>query len=100
NDASLYAVRHFRKFLSQLLAAACEEIRQHRRNGDPVIDFVADYVEKHYAEDITLDIVAEHLHITGGYLSTYFKDKTGEYFVDYINSVRIRAAQRLLLDTD
>lgn len=95
-----YSVRHFRKFFNQLLVTACEEIQRNQRNGDPIVDFVIDYVEKHHAEDITLDIVAEHLHITGGYLSTYFKEKTGEYFVDYINGVRIRIAQRMLLETD
>ncbi|MNI09962.1 HTH-type transcriptional regulator YesS [compost metagenome] len=97
---SFYSMRQFRKFFSQLLVAACEEIQSKQSNGDPIINFVIDYVGKHYAEDITLDIVAEHLHITGGYLSTYFKEKTGEYFVDYINVVRIRFAQRLLLETD
>ncbi|MDF2668075.1 MAG: hypothetical protein K0R67_381 [Paenibacillus sp.] len=97
---SFYSGRHYRRFFSQLLVAACEEIRKHQKNGDPIIDFVLDYVQKCYAQDITLDIVAEHLHITGGYLSTYFKDKTGEYFVDYINGVRIGEAQRMLLETD
>lgn len=97
---SFYSGRHYRKFFSQLLVAACEEIRSIQKNVDPVIDFVVDYVNKHYDQDITLDIVAEHLHITGGYLSTYFKDKTGENFIDYINGVRIRVSQRMLLETE
>ncbi|MVQ40042.1 helix-turn-helix domain-containing protein [Paenibacillus sp. MAH-34] len=97
---SFYSGRHYRKFFSQLLVAACEEIRSNQKNEDPVIDFVVDYVNKHFAQDITLDIVAEHLHITGGYLSTYFKEKTGENFIDYINGVRIRVAQQMLLETD
>jgi AraC-like DNA-binding protein len=99
-NPSFYSGRHYRRFFSQLLVAACEEIRSNHKNGDPIIDFVVDYAEKHFAQDITLDIVAEHLHITGGYLSTYFKEKTGEYFVDYINGVRIREAKRMLLETD
>lgn len=97
---SFYSGKHYRKFFSQLLVAACEEIRRNQNNGDPVIDFVVDYVHKNYAQDITLDIVAEHLHITGGYLSTYFKEKTGENFIDYVNGVRTRIAQQMLLETD
>lgn len=97
---SFYAGRHYRRFFSRLLVAACEEIRGQRKNADPTIDFVLHYIEQHYAEDLTLEIVAEHLPITAGYLSTVFKEKTGEYFVDYVNGVRIREAQRMLLETD
>ncbi|SDE40236.1 Helix-turn-helix domain-containing protein [Paenibacillus sp. UNCCL117] len=95
---SFYSSRQYRMFFSQLLAAACEEIAGKQKNGDPIIDFVTEYVQAHYQKDITLDIVAEKLHITGGYLSTYFKEKTGEYFVDYINNVRIDKAKRMLLE--
>jgi YesN/AraC family two-component response regulator len=92
--------RQYRMFFSRLIAASCEEIRSIRKSGDPIIEFVTEYVQTNFAQDITLDIVAEQLHITGGYLSTYFKEKTGEYFVDYINGVRIGEAKRALLETD
>lgn len=96
----LYSGRQYRMFFSQLIVASCEEIRNIRKSGDPIIEFVTEYVQTNFAQDITLDIVAEQLHITGGYLSTYFKEKTGEYFVDYINGVRIGEAKRALLETD
>ncbi|MEF3311810.1 helix-turn-helix domain-containing protein [Paenibacillus sp. GYB004] len=96
----LYSGRQYRMFFSRLIVASCEEIRSIRKSGDPIIEFVTEYVQTNFAQDITLDIVAEQLHITGGYLSTYFKEKTGEYFVDYINGVRIGEAKRALLETD
>ncbi|WP_309121897.1 helix-turn-helix domain-containing protein [Paenibacillus sp.] len=40
--------------------------------------------------------IAEKLDITGGYLSTYFKEKTGMNFLDAVNDVRIRKARELL----
>ncbi|MNW01185.1 HTH-type transcriptional regulator YesS [compost metagenome] len=42
--------------------------------------------------------MADKLHITRSYLSTYFKEKTGINFVDYVNSVRIDKAKKLLLN--
>ncbi|WP_010277456.1 helix-turn-helix domain-containing protein [Paenibacillus senegalensis] len=97
---SFYSVKQYRMFFSQLLITACETIGMSKESEDKITDFVLQYVEKHYAEDITLDIVASQLAITGGYLSTYFKEKTGKNFVDYVNEVRIREAQRLLLNTN
>ncbi|WJH37568.1 helix-turn-helix domain-containing protein [Paenibacillus sp. CC-CFT747] len=99
SSQSFYSVKHYRKFFSQLLVAACQTIQYSRKVGDPIVAHVTNYVEKNYGEDITLDIVAEQLRITGGYLSTYFKEKTGEYFVDYVNRIRVEKAQHLLLET-
>lgn len=97
---SFYSVKQYLMSINQLLVSACETIGMGKESEDKITDFVIQYVEKHYAEDITLDIVASHLAITGGYLSTYFKEKTGKNFVDYVNEVRIREAQRLLLSTN
>lgn len=97
---SFYSVKHYRAFFNQLLFTACETIGMNKESEDKITAFVLEYVEAHYAQDITLDIVAGHLAITGGYLSTYFKEKTGKNFVDYVNEVRIREAKRLLLATN
>ncbi|WP_379350544.1 helix-turn-helix domain-containing protein [Paenibacillus sp. GCM10027629] len=42
-----------------------------------------DYLANHYAEAVTLDIVADKLKITSSYLSTYYKEKTGTNFVEH-----------------
>lgn len=57
--------------------------------------FVADaveYMKEHYAEDISLQSVAEKVGISGGYLSTLFSQNLNCKFVDYLNQVRIDRA--------
>lgn len=76
-----------------LLAAKSEE-------HDYIVGFVNRYLEKHYAEDITLDRVAEPLRVSTGYLSSYFKEKTGVNFIDYLHAIRIRKAKEALADTN
>ncbi|MHA6482396.1 helix-turn-helix domain-containing protein [Paenibacillus sp. strain BS8-2] len=66
---------------------------------DPITSFVLDYVGDHLAEEIYLDALAEKLNLSSGYLSTYFKDKTGSNFIEYVNETRIRKASELLLNT-
>jgi AraC-like DNA-binding protein len=66
--------------------------------ADPVSQFVLRFVEEHLAEDISLDMVADKLNISRGYLSTYFKEKTGVNFSDYLNQLRIQKTKEMLGD--
>ncbi|MCC3376760.1 AraC family transcriptional regulator [Cohnella sp. REN36] len=62
--------------------------------------FVKEYVESHFGDDLSLDAIAGKLGITGPYLSTYFKEKTGINFSDYTYTVRMSKAKEMLKDTD
>lgn len=57
------------------------------------------YIDAHYAEDISLDIVAEAIGISPFYLSRLFKAERGESFVEYLTSVRMKNAVRLARET-
>ncbi|WP_158289401.1 AraC family transcriptional regulator [Paenibacillus flagellatus] len=88
--------------LEQLLldwtAQAAEGFRSKKQLRDPITSAVVDYVNQHLSEEIYLDILAEHLNLSSGYLSSYFKEKTGMNIVDYINETRIMKATTLLID--
>ncbi|MNI02216.1 HTH-type transcriptional regulator YesS [compost metagenome] len=77
---------------------AAEAVREKKEQKDPVTFFVLEYVNERYAEDLYLDVLAEKLNLSGGYLSSYFKEKTGVNIVDYINETRIIKATALLDD--
>lgn len=98
--SSIHTVEELERYFETLISEAGRLIRVKKEERDPVISFVGSYLKEHYAEDITLDLVAGKMNITGGYLSTYFKEKTGINFVDYVNEFRIRQAMDLLLQTD
>lgn len=89
-----------RQVLESLIVDASEAIDNTKEKRDHITHFVKEYLENHYHEDITLEMMADHLNITRSYLSTYFKEKTGIYFVDYINSFRIEKVKELLLCSD
>ncbi|MCZ8516907.1 AraC family transcriptional regulator [Paenibacillus filicis] len=87
-------------FLEAFLRDTIELINKKKEVRDPITSFVIAYMEKHYDGDITLDLMAEKLNITSGYLSTYFKEKTGVNFIDYLNDLRIGKAKEMLLESD
>jgi two-component system response regulator YesN len=95
-----HTLEQLEALMEQTLAGACRLIGERKEQRDPMVSFVLDYLEFHYNEDITLDSVAGKLDISGGYLSTYFKEKTGNNFIDYVHEVRINKAKELLLHAD
>ncbi|QUL53418.1 response regulator [Paenibacillus tritici] len=61
---------------------------------------VKDYIESHYAENITLDKISGLLYMNSSYFSTFFKKHTGENYKQYLTDVRMKHARRLLLQSE
>ena len=58
-----------------------------------------DYLNEHYAENLSLDKISEHFFISKSNLSHYFKRETGLSPIQYIMQRRIGEAQSLLVET-
>lgn len=59
-----------------------------------------DYMEKHYAEEITLYSAAEYIHMNHIYVSRLFKKEIGKTFLDVLTGIRLKKACELLADSD
>ncbi len=57
------------------------------------------YIKQNYAQNISLQQVAEHVSLSFGYLSNLFKKELQITFVDYLNRYRIERAKELLIGT-
>ena len=64
------------------------------------ISDIVQYINSNYMEKITLDDISKRFYISRFYFSKVFKEVTGFTFVEYLNSVRVREAQRLLVNTN
>lgn len=64
------------------------------------VSAVIDYCSKHYTGDISVASVAEALHISKSYVSYIFSKSLLMNFCEYINSLRISRAVRLLESED
>ena len=58
------------------------------------------YIDRHLKDNITLESLAETVHLNPEYLSRMFKKITGKNIFSYINYIRINNACKLLVDTD
>lgn len=64
------------------------------------VHFAKQYIEEHYAENVTLNRIAEEAHVNPVYLSTIFKESTGINYSAYLTSIRMEKAKELLKKLD
>lgn len=60
---------------------------------------IAEYVDNHYSEKISLAELAVQEHVTTTYLSHFISDNLGMTFQEYVSSVRFERALKLLRNT-
>ncbi|KLV26585.1 hypothetical protein ABW02_10840 [Niallia circulans] len=58
------------------------------------------YIHEHYAEDLSLNILADKVYLSPRYLSDVFIQETGSGINKYIKQVRMDAAKNLLIHTN
>lgn len=67
--------------------------------SNKTIDTISSYIAQNYRSSLTLPEIAARFYISPYYLSRLFKKTTNLSLVEYINSVRIREARKLLETT-
>lgn len=80
-------------------APANREQQQNRRQRNQwLIQEVKSYIGKHYAQALSLEILAEFLSISPFFLSRVFNSESGFSLSEYLTMVRMNQAKTLLLD--
>ena len=57
------------------------------------------YIRIHHMSNLSLDEVAENVHVSPYYLSHLFREKLGVTFIEYVTGVRMEMAKNYLLHT-
>lgn len=68
------------------------------KEGIHTVDVALQYIRAHYTEDLSLEGVASVVFLNPVYFSQLFKQKTGQGYKDYVISLRMEQAKKLLLD--
>ena len=72
--------------------------QHNKKRPDILKEQLIQYLENHYSDpNLSLDSLAEVFNLHPNYLSTYFKDRTGMNYVDYLAMQRINRAKELLV---
>ena len=92
----------FRGYLQVFFAKLLERLELvHPHNEESrALREVVNFCSEHYNTDISLDRLEEELHLSRYYISHLFSHRLNIRFNDYVNSLRVTQACRLLRKTD
>ena len=99
--ARLFALRSYsdmRDWLFQLCDGLFAANRTLLGRSTSIVGMAVDYITEHFREGVTLRQVAADCHVNTSYLGQIFRKETGSAFTDYVNTLRIQEAGRLLAD--
>lgn len=83
--------------LHHLLSIITKHILEEKRNSEAdLAKTMTSFLEENYAQNISLYSLADHLNMSRNYVSTLFKNTTGENFRDYLAKYRYDKAVFLI----
>ncbi|WP_419875708.1 response regulator transcription factor [Candidatus Pristimantibacillus sp. PTI5] len=93
-----HGVFDFEQWKHAVFTEACELAAQlaERDKERSVIEDIAEYIEQHPHEEITLQDISERFFLSREYISRKFKQETNGNLSDFIAEVRIKRAKELL----
>ncbi|MBQ4564333.1 MAG: helix-turn-helix domain-containing protein [Lachnospiraceae bacterium] len=71
-------------------------LTEHTQSPSTTLQSILNYCEKHFREQLTLDLAAEELHLSKYYISRLLNERVQLGFSDYINFLRVNEACTLL----
>ncbi|KOO41165.1 response regulator transcription factor [Priestia koreensis] len=71
---------------------------EHQEADKPqtIIEKAQSFVNQHYAEDVSMEQVAEWVNLSSYYFSKVFKSESGQTFTDYLTEVRMEKAKQFI----
>lgn len=82
-------IREYEKFLERSMSESRNEVAA-----------VKNYIYQHYGEELNLEMLAEKVYLSSGYLSFIFKKETGMNLNRFIKVFRMEKAGEFLRDTN
>lgn len=95
-------VNEVRNWVEEICIKLMKHISSKRQNTtEMLLEKAKDYILSNYGEDdLSIQKLANHLHISPSYLSLIFKKDAGVTFLKYLVSIRLEAAKDLLRSSD
>ncbi len=67
------------------------------KSADKIVNKLCAFIDEHFSEELSLDILADKMGISGKYLSRIFKQAMNVNLSDYLAFVRVEKAKELLM---
>lgn len=86
--------------IRRLLSLTCQRLLGEHGVQNKLASSAVSYIHEHLSEPLSLESLAQELHISASHLSRTFKKSRNESLTEYINRTRIEKAKEYLKTTD
>ena len=87
------------EMLAELVEDSCIYEPSIKKNTSVQRNMIS-YIQEHFADKISLEMLAEEFHMSEKYISRYFKEQFAISFTQYVSHLRMERAQDLLRNSD
>jgi len=98
---NLQTINQFEEYLNRLFERViCELQNRQNSNNSFLIKKAIEYISRNIYNDISLTKTADALYISPNYLSRVFKQEMNETFIEYVTTVKMNEAKKLLKNSN
>ncbi|WP_373232856.1 response regulator [Cohnella sp.] len=94
-----HGIRETLLVINRLVDQSIESVMK-KKTSDVLMLSARDYIERNLSMELSIDMLADYLGISGSYFSLLFKQHIGETFVEYVTKQRMEMAKSLLALSD
>lgn len=98
----LETIREISAAIKDFCFKICDVLEERRsRKNIQMIQEVQEYIDHNYSDpNLSLEMLADHIHLSPGYLGKLFRSISNMTLNDYINQRRLEKAKELMVSTD
>lgn len=87
-------------FMNEMIRSYCRLVRKHSiHQYSPPVQKAITYIDSDLTSDLSLSALAAMQNVSAGYLSSLFRQETGQTLTEHVNQKRIKHAMQLLKTT-
>ena len=86
--------------LNEIITIIRETQLEARFKEDGLISKIITYIDKTYAQDLTIEEIAKNLHVSYYYMCHLFKEKCGISITTFRNQKKLEKSMKMLLQTN
>ncbi|MEL7567391.1 MAG: response regulator [Dehalobacterium sp.] len=87
-------------FIESLKNRLIETVNINNQSGKELIKRILNYINTHFANDLSLDSLSQRFHFSSCHISRLIKKETGLTYPEYLNQIRLKEAKKLLRSSD
>jgi len=97
--ATTRSIGHLTSWCKNVIETSSAYFYNHCKEDSMVVNKLKRIISERYSEDLNRDMLASSVYLNAGYVSRLFRRETGQSLSDYITTVRMEEAKRLLQET-